>query len=116
MVKTERHPMSTQRADVRVTNFDEVALGYDAKLASEEAQRCLDCKNAPCMQGCPVGVQIPRFIRHVKDGDIKGAIDVIKIDNNLPAVCGRVCLQENHCVKSCVRKEKLGGSVASGNL
>lgn len=116
MVKTERHPMPTQRADVRVTNFDEVALGYDAKLASEEAQRCLDCKNAPCMQGCPVGVQIPRFIRHVKDGDIKGAIDVIKIDNNLPAVCGRVCPQENQCEKFCVRKEKLGGSVAIGNL
>lgn len=116
MVKTERHPMPTQRADVRVTNFDEVALGYDAKLASEEAQRCLDCKNAPCMQGCPVGVQIPRFVRHVKDGDIKGAIDVIKIDNNLPAVCGRVCPQENQCEKYCVRKEKLGGSVAIGNL
>ena len=116
MVKAERHLMPTQRADVRVTNFDEVALGYDAKLASEEAQRCLDCKNAPCMQGCPVGVQIPRFIRHVKDGDIKGAIDVIKIDNNLPAVCGRVCPQENQCEKFCVRKEKLGGSVAIGNL
>ncbi len=116
MVKTERHPMPTQRADVRVVNFDEVALGYDAKLASEEAQRCLDCKNAPCMQGCPVGVQIPRFIRHVKDGDVKGAIDVIKIDNNLPAVCGRVCPQENQCEKYCVRKEKLGGSVAIGNL
>lgn len=116
MVKTERHPMPTQPADVRVTNFYEVALGYDTKLASEEAQRCLDCKNAPCMQGCPVGVQIPRFIRHVKDGDIKGAIDVIKIDNNLPAVCGRVCPQENQCEKYCVRKEKLGGSVAIGNL
>ena len=108
--------MPTQPADVRVTNFDEVALGYDTELASEEAQRCLDCKNAPCMQGCPVGVQIPRFIRHVKDGDIKGAIDVIKIDNNLPAVCGRVCPQENQCEKYCVRKEKLGGSVAIGNL
>ena len=116
MVKTERHSMPTQPADVRVTNFDEVALGYDTKLASEEAQRCLDCKNAPCMQGCPVGVQIPRFIRHVKDGDIKGAIDVIKIDNNLPAVCGRVCPQENQCEKYCVRKEKLGDSVAIGNL
>ena len=116
MVKTERHSMPTQPADVRVTNFDEVALGYDTELASEEAQRCLDCKNAPCMQGCPVGVQIPRFIRHVKDGDIKGAIDVIKIDNNLPAVCGRVCPQENQCEKYCVRKEKLGGSVAIGNL
>lgn len=116
MVKTERHPMPTQSADVRVNNFDEVALGYDNKLAEEEAQRCLDCKNAPCMQGCPVGVQIPRFIRHVKDGDIKGAIDVIKIDNNLPAVCGRVCPQENQCEKFCVRREKLGGSVAIGNL
>ena len=116
MVKTDRHPMPTQSADVRVNNFDEVALGYDDKLAAEEAQRCLDCKNAPCMQGCPVGVQIPRFIRHVKEGDIKGAIDVIKIDNNLPAVCGRVCPQENQCEKYCVRREKLGGSVAIGNL
>lgn len=116
MVKTERHPMPTQAADVRINNFDEVALGYTPELATEEAQRCLDCKNAPCMQGCPVGVQIPRFIRHIKEGDIKGAIDVVKIDNNLPAVCGRVCPQENQCEKYCVRKEKLGGSVAIGNL
>lgn len=116
MVKTERHPMPTQPANERVFNFDEVALGYTPDLAREEAQRCLDCKNAPCMQGCPVGVQIPRFIRHIKEGDIQGAIDVIKIDNNLPAVCGRVCPQENQCEKYCVRKEKLGGSVGIGNL
>ena len=116
MVKTERHPMPTQKPDKRISNFAEVALGYTPQLATEEALRCLDCKNAPCMQGCPVGVQIPRFIRQLKDGDVQGALGIIKLDNNLPAICGRVCPQENQCEKFCVRKDKLGGSVAIGNL
>lgn len=116
MVKTERHPMPTKKPNERISDFKEVALGYTPQLATEEALRCLDCKNAPCMQGCPVGVQIPRFIRQLKDGDVQGALEIIKIDNNLPAICGRVCPQENQCEKFCVRKEKLGGSVAIGNL
>ncbi len=111
-----RHRMPTQSAEERKHNFDEVALGYTAQLASDEAQRCLNCKNAPCMSGCPVGVRIPDFIAHVKKGDLEGAYRTIKQDNNLPAICGRVCPQENQCEKHCVRKDKLGGSVAIGNL
>ena len=111
-----RHHMPTQSAEERKHNFDEVALGYTAQLASDEAQRCLNCKNAPCMSGCPVGVRIPDFIAHVKKGDMEGAYRTIKQDNNLPAICGRVCPQENQCEKHCVRKDKLGGSVAIGNL
>ncbi len=111
-----RHRMPTQSAEERKHNFDEVALGYTAQLALDEAQRCLNCKNAPCMSGCPVGVHIPDFIAHVKKGDMEGAYRTIKQDNNLPAICGRVCPQENQCEKHCVRKDKLGGSVAIGNL
>ncbi len=111
-----RHHMPTQSAEERKHNFDEVALGYTAQLASDEAQRCLNCKNAPCMSGCPVGVRIPDFIAHIKKGDMEGAYRTIKQDNNLPAICGRVCPQENQCEKHCVRKDKLGGSVAIGNL
>lgn len=111
-----RHRMPTQSAEERKHNFDEVALGYTAQLALDEAQRCLNCKNAPCMSGCPVGVHIPDFIAHVKKGDMEEAYRTIKQDNNLPAICGRVCPQENQCEKHCVRKDKLGGSVAIGNL
>lgn len=111
-----RHRMPTQSAEERKHNFDEVARGYTAQLAADEAQRCLNCKNAPCMSGCPVGVRIPDFIAHVKKGDMEGAYRTIKQDNNLPAICGRVCPQENQCEKHCVRKDKLGGSVAIGNL
>lgn len=108
--------MPTQPANERIRNFDEVALGYTAKLAKDEADRCLNCKNAPCMSGCPVGVHIPDFIANVKQGNIQGAYRVLKNDNNLAAICGRVCPQENQCEKHCVRKDKLGGSVAIGNL
>lgn len=111
-----RHSMPFQSAEERIRNFDEVALGYTPQIAKEEADRCLNCKNAPCMSGCPVGVHIPDFIACVKKGDIEGAYRTLKKDNNLPAVCGRVCPQENQCEKHCVRKDKLGGSVAIGNL
>lgn len=112
----ERNGMINRAPDVRVCDFGEVALGYDAKTALKEAERCLNCKNAPCMQGCPVGVKIPMFIKSVKEGDIDSAAKIIAVDNNLPAICGRVCPQENQCEKYCVRKERLGGSVAIGNL
>lgn len=115
MIEPRRH-MPTQPANERIRNFDEVALGYTTKLAKDEADRCLNCKNAPCMSGCPVGVHIPDFIANVKQGNIQGAYRVLKNDNNLAAICGRVCPQENQCEKHCVRKDKLGGSVAIGNL
>lgn len=115
MIEPRRH-MPTQPANEMIRNFDEVALGYTAKLAKDEADRCLNCKNAPCMSGCPVGVHIPDFIANVKQGNIQGAYRVLKNDNNLAAICGRVCPQENQCEKHCVRKDKLGGSVAIGNL
>lgn len=114
--EAKRHPMPTQAADKRTLNFDEVALGYTPEIAVAEAERCLNCRNAPCMKGCPVGVHIPDFIAKVRSGDMSGAIARIKADNNLPAICGRVCPQENQCEKYCVRNGKLGGAVAIGNL
>ena len=111
-----RHKMPAQAPEERITNFREVALGFTPELALAEAERCLNCKAAPCMQGCPVGVHIPLFISRVREGDLDGAAKVLLADNNLPAVCGRVCPQENQCEKYCIRREKLGGSVAIGSL
>ena len=111
-----RHKMPAQVPEERITNFREVALGFTPELALAESERCLNCKAAPCMQGCPVGVHIPLFISRVREGDLDGAAKVLLADNNLPAVCGRVCPQENQCEKYCIRREKLGGSVAIGSL
>ena len=104
----KKHEMPTQKPEVRAHNFDEVALGYTAQIASEEAQRCLGCKNKPCTQGCPVNIDIPEFIAHIKQDDVEGAYDVITKSSSLPAVCGRVCPQESQCEKQCTLSVKLG--------
>ena len=106
-----------QPAKVRATNFKEVSLGFDKETAKKEALRCLGCKNPPCRKGCPVGIDIPGFINFVKSDDLDKAAEVLFIYSNLPAVCGRVCPQENQCEKYCVRNnEKMGGSVSIGAL
>lgn len=107
--------MPEQDPKVRSKNFMEVALGYSAEDAAMEANRCLQCKTAPCRQGCPVEVNIPAFIKLVKEGDIGGAIANIKSVNSLPAVCGRVCPQEEQCEKYCVLAKK-GEAVGIGRL
>ena len=108
-------PMPVQSPAVRRRNFEEVALGYDEITAMEEARRCLDCPGAPCRGGCPVGVHIPQFIAKVAEGDFAAAWEILSADNTLPAVCGRVCPQENQCQAVCVRGKK-GESVAIGRL
>ncbi|MEW5827060.1 MAG: NADPH-dependent glutamate synthase [Candidatus Bipolaricaulota bacterium] len=101
MSREKMTPMREQPADVRRRNFDEVPLGYTTEEAIAEAARCLDCRNAPCVQGCPVGIDIPGFLRRVKVGDFAAAISTIKASNSLPAVCGRVCPQETQCQGVC---------------
>lgn len=110
--KTE---MKFQDPKKRAQNFDEVALGYTEQQAIEEAKRCLNCKNKPCMIGCPVSVCIPDFIAKVKEGDFEGAYEIIAKTSSLPAVCGRVCPQETQCEAKCVRGLK-GEPVAIGRL
>ena len=108
-------PMPTQEPNVRNKNFDEVALGYTAEMAMEEATRCINCKNKPCMSGCPVCVRIPEFIAQVTAGNFDEAYNIITSTNGLPAVCGRVCPQENQCEGKCIRGIK-GEPVAIGRL
>ena len=108
-------PMPEQDPNVRNKNFDEVALGYTAEMAMEEATRCLNCKNKPCVNGCPVNVPIPEFIEKVAAGDFEGAYEVITSENALPAICGRVCPQENQCEGKCVRGLK-GEPVGIGRM
>ena len=108
-------PVSEQNPKVRATNFEEVCYGYNKEEAVEEAQRCLGCKNAQCIKGCPVSIQIPDFIAAVKEGDIEKAYEVISESSALPAVCGRVCPQESQCEGKCIRGIK-GEAVSIGKL
>ena len=110
-----KHPMPEQDPQVRSGNFQEVALGYTAEMAVEEAQRCLQCKKPLCVSGCPVNIHIPEFIAQVARGDFKAAYEIIRQTNGLPAVSGRVCPQESQCESLCVRGKK-GEPVAIGRL
>lgn len=108
-------PVREQDAKERATNFEEVCLGYDAKEAMAEATRCINCKNAQCVKGCPVNIDIPGFVSKVKDGEFKEAYDVISKSSALPAVCGRVCPQESQCEGKCIRGIK-GEPISIGKL
>ena len=100
-IDPKKHEMPTQDPEVRARNFDEVALGYPVEVAVEEAKRCLNCKNRPCVSGCPVNVNIPDFIALIAKGDFEGAYQTIQQTSSLPAVCGRVCPQETQCESKC---------------
>ena len=110
-----KNPMPCQEPQTRNKNFDEVALGYGEETAVSEALRCLNCKNMPCVQGCPVNIHIPAFIEKIKECDFEGAYKIISQSSSLPAVCGRVCPQEKQCEANCVRGIK-GESVGIGRL
>ena len=111
----KRNTMPVQDAKVRAHNFDEVALGYTEEQAIDEANRCLNCKNMPCVAGCPVKIHIPEFISKIKECDFEGAYQIITKSSSLPAVCGRVCPQETQCESKCLRGIK-GESVGIGRL
>ena len=108
-------PVREQDPKVRATNFEEVCLGYNAEEAMEEASRCINCKNAKCIQGCPVAIDIPAFIKEVKEGDFEGAYKTIGLSSALPAICGRVCPQESQCEGKCIRGIK-GEPISIGKL
>ena len=110
-----KNPMPTQDPKVRAHNFSEVATGYSDETAIDEAMRCLNCKNMPCVNGCPVNIHIPEFISKIKEGDFEGAYQIISKSSSLPAVCGRVCPQETQCESKCVRGIK-GEPVGIGRL
>jgi len=111
----KKNPMPSQDAKARAKNFDEVALGYTREMAIDEAARCLNCKKPLCVEGCPVGISIPSFIQKVRVGELEEAYRIITESSSLPAVCGRVCPQENQCEGKCVRGVK-GEPVAIGRL
>lgn len=113
--KTGRQPMPEQKPEIRKRNFDEVPLGLSSDAAIAEAKRCLQCKKPSCVSGCPVEVDIPGFIKHIQDGNFKGAIRNLWSKNSLPAICGRVCPQENQCEGVCIVGKK-DQPVAVGNL
>ena len=108
-------PVREQAPKVRATNFDEVCLGYNADEAMEEASRCINCKNAKCMQGCPVSINIPAFVHDVKEGNFEKAYQIISESSALPAICGRVCPQESQCEGKCIRGIK-GEAISIGKL
>ena len=108
-------PVREQDPKERATNFEEVCLGYNAEEAMEEATRCINCKNAKCIQGCPVAINIPAFIKEVKEGNFEGAYKTIGLSSALPAICGRVCPQETQCEGKCIRGIK-GEPVSIGKL
>ena len=114
-MRLTKNEMPEQDPIVRAGNFDEVALGYTAEMAIDEAKRCLNCKNPACRTGCPVAVRIPEFIAKVAEGDFEAAYEIITSTNSLPAVCGRVCPQEKQCESKCIRGLK-GESVGIGRL
>ena len=116
MEVVNRYKVRMQNPEERIKNFDEVSFGFDDETAVLEAQRCLNCKNPQCVNGCPVNINIPGFIEKIKEGDKDGALEIINHSSLFPAICGRVCPQERQCEEKCVRKIKLGGSVAIGNL
>ena len=99
-------PVREQDPKVRATNFEEVCLGYNQEEAMEEAQRCLGCKKPKCVEGCPVSINIPGFIEHIKEGNMEEAYKVIGLSSALPAICGRVCPQESQCEGQCIRGKK----------
>ena len=111
----QKCPMPVQEPEARIRNFSEVALGYTYDMAVGEARRCLNCKNKPCVSGCPVGIDIPAFIARVAAEDMEGAWEVLSASTALPAVCGRVCPQESQCEGKCVRGIK-GEPVGIGRL
>ena len=111
----ERNAMPEQDINVRLTNFDEVALGYTEADAIREAMRCLKCRKKPCSVGCPIGQQIPEFIAKVAEGDFEAAYEIITVKSSLPSVCGRVCPQEQQCEKNCAHAKK-GEAVGIGRL
>ena len=108
-------PVREQDPNIRNSNFEEVCLGYNQEEAMEEAIRCINCKNAQCIKGCPVAIDIPAFIHEVKEGNIEEAYKVIGKSSSLPAVCGRVCPQESQCEEKCIRGIK-GEPVSIGKL
>jgi glutamate synthase (NADPH/NADH) small chain len=114
-MKISRQHMPVQEAEDRVQNFNEVALGFTLELARQEAERCLQCKEPKCMEGCPVEVSIPEFIEAVRSGDMAKAVQIMKDKNNLPAICGRVCPQEVQCEECCILGKK-GEPVAIGRI
>jgi glutamate synthase (NADPH/NADH) small chain len=111
----ERVPVARQRPEDRVKNFNEVALGYSPEEARREASRCLQCKKPGCVAGCPVGIDIPRFVSEVGEEDFEGSVRTVKLENLLPGVCGRVCPQESQCEAECVLGRK-GDPLAIGKL
>ena len=116
-MRLTKNPMPSQEPNVRNKNFLEVATGYTEEMAIDEAKRCLNCKNKPCVEHCPVNINIPGFIQEVAKGEFEKAYEIISESSSLPAVCGRVCPQETQCEMKCTRGLRPGAeAVAIGRL